>query len=406
MRRAAILLLLLVWASPAAAAVLFMSGFEMGYPPINTIAGAPSDGDTEFVFGGATFGGGANVHAGAWFMTEGNVGALDTSMFSAAHYATPTIACRYYIRPNGSVTAMTNAFRYIAGSTTGFQAGIDGSAHFNIASVGGFTFVTGTATLAANTWTRIDMIYDVAAGGVGQVYVNGVLDINTTHTGTNGNVTSTHVHGTAPAADYGYDDMLCQDGTSPAPDGRVIVRQGVLGSPIDTAWTLSGCSGGIETCWSKTPFNINAADANTGSTTLSLAQTMAVWPFSMTQTGHGPETVTGSSVINAVQIAVVAKTSSVSNGGASMSIRRYVNGIFVADDPITISTVNTFQKSTIFTDSIANLDHYQIGVVKPVTTAALTQTVVAMWMMVDCSGPGCITLASARVPHRVTQDNH
>jgi hypothetical protein len=387
--------------------VMFISGFEMGYPPINTGAGADSDGDTSTVQGGATFSSVAGTAlGGAWAMNEANVGAgTETSMFQSHRYSTPTLSCRFYLKiaaENTTFQSVPNVYQLTA---TGFvkqlEIGLDSNRRFLTTALGGFGVVNGTTQLNSDQWYRLDVIYNAVDGGVAQLYLDGVLELNTTHTGTKSNLIVMRVHGIqggTPVGNLRFDDFLCTDGLERPPDGRSIVRQGIIGTPIDNAWTLTSCSGAIETCWSHTPYNQNAAAATSGSITTSSAQTMKIAPFSAVQTGHGTEVlINGSTTVNAVQIAFVGKTSSVSNSGNNISIRRYVNGTLIADYPITLlSTGDTFQKSPIFTDTIPNLDLYEVGVVKPVTGAALSQTVRAVWVLVDCNGPGCVPLSLRR----------
>jgi hypothetical protein len=392
------------------ASVIFLSGFEMGYPPINN-----TDGDTAFVFGGAVFssaGSGTGKHGGAWYMDESNVGlATETTMFTGGSYATPTIACRYYVQimqQTTTVQVVDNAFQLFASSAfKQMELGLDANRKMYLHNLGGFPFVQGNEVLAPfGTWNRIDVIYDMASGGVGQVYVNGVLDINSTHTGTTGNVVTMRVHGIqggTPTGNLRYDDFLCTTGLVQPPDGRVIVRQGVAGTPLHNSWTTVNCSGGIDTCWSNTPMT-TVSNAHSTSTTSALEQTMKVWPFSTVQSGHGTETLQGSTTVNAVQIAMVARTSNAASGGNGISIRRYVGGVLVGDYPVTLTTADAFIKSPIFTETVPNLDLYEIGVLKPATGVALDQTVEDMWVLVDCAGPGCIPLSATPVRHKVTQD--
>ena len=78
MRRLLAVLLVLLLASPASATTLYMSGFEMGFPRVNS-------GDEEDVFAlGGTFNQ-AIVHTGAWSLKQ-----VATATFLTVALNTPT----------------------------------------------------------------------------------------------------------------------------------------------------------------------------------------------------------------------------------------------------------------------------------------------------------------------------
>lgn len=77
---------------------------------------------------------------------------------------------------------------------------------------------TGTATLTTNGWNRISANYDKAVNGAIQVWVNGVLDINTTHTIATSNVNGWQVQGAiSPTLSY-FDDIVVVQGMVPPDD--------------------------------------------------------------------------------------------------------------------------------------------------------------------------------------------
>ena len=389
--RAVALLLSLILVSPANATVLFISGFEMGYPNINS-----TNGDTWFEWGITQFKNNPPIRTGAWVMQDEGTNSLPTNLVTGAGSSpnplmnTATIACRLYFYAVGSGGVPVAQDEILAYRTTGgrtFQVGLDSNQHVNIKALGGFSAVTGTATVPADQWVRLDFIYDAAAGGVGKVYVAAALDISTTHTGTQLNVKEVELSGSPAPTHYLFDDILCQDGTSLPPDGHIIVRQGKLAAPTDDAFTKNGCTT-IDTCWSDTPFD-KTTNASSGNTTSSVAQTMFVAPFSTPQAGHGTEFLHSGDQINAVVIGIVAKTSTTASGGAAGKIRHYVSGV-ATDFSINLTTADAFYKTNAFTDTPAHLDLYEIGWVKSASAGAANHTVEDIWIMVDYTGPNFI----------------
>lgn len=79
----------------------------------------------------------------------------------------------------------------------------------------GLTLRTGTAVIPAATEFRFELVYDLAAGGVIQTYINGVLDINTTHSNdVTALVTDRYrIAAQANPNEWYYDDIRIDTGT-------------------------------------------------------------------------------------------------------------------------------------------------------------------------------------------------
>src|SRR5262245_34363559 len=233
-----------------------MGGFELG-------TAAVSGGDYAVT-------GGLNivtspVHSGNY---AGQMGSLNTHLVSAGFGTGPSvfdvsqISCRMYIYFKGSPpspsTSGTFQLEDVGTVTIGYRALLAdiGGGNFRMqisGTFGGFSTTTGSIPISGNTWYRMDFIYDAGTNGVGKVYINGVLDINTTHTGTNNSFDRMTIIGnTAAGAEHVFDDIFCTDTLTVGPDGNVIVRQGTSGTPTDNAWTLNSCTT-IDDCWSETP---------------------------------------------------------------------------------------------------------------------------------------------------------
>lgn len=152
--------------------------------------------------------------------------------------------------------------------------------------------------------------------------------------------------GAATTNEYFFDSIAWFDAVDP-PKIRTITKQpSTGGTPTYDSWTKSsGADAGA--LWNDTPFS--AADFCTG-TTNDTAQTAQVSDF--TEIG-------ASDTIQGCRVGVVAKRS---NGAATtMSIRRRVNGVDT-DTAITTTTSDTFfQESTIWTDTLTNLNSMEIG---------------------------------------------
>ncbi len=290
--------------------------------------------------------------------------------------ATQTSGRFYFYAPAGTFTS--NSFflevpsrlqiRFASGSTPKITMSDAGSSL-------GLTLATGITNMTGDTWHLIEFVYDLAAGGVVQLWADGVLQINTTHTSNVAGTPTTgwNAAGAANPNEKYYDDVLiATGGLTRIGRGACIARQGTTGTPTYNAWTKNGAATAA-LCWSDTPFSTATnCTANVAAT----AQTMLVSPFSATQTGHGGEVTYPKDIINACKVGLVGKTAV--NG--NITIRRRVGGADT-DVSVALTTGDTYKQTTLFTDTVANLDAYEIGVVNPLV--ATLETIEDMWMMID-----------------------
>ncbi len=251
----------------------------------------------------------------------------------------------------------------------------------------GLTTLAGSTVLSVNTWYRVEVAVDLAAGGAIKVWINGALEITTTHTNdVSATVTTGYrVQGVANPNEYYFDDCRIDvGGIAPIGPGQCIARQGKAGTPFYNSWTKNGAATAA-LCWSDTPFS---AATNCSDNVLSDAQTMLVAPFSATQAGHGVESIGVNDVVNACRVAMIAKSAVAGN----TSIRRRVGGVDT-DAVRALTTSDNYCEGDVFIDTITNLDGYEIGVRN--TLVATLETVEDMWLLVDyTSGPTALVVAS------------
>lgn len=96
--------------------------------------------------------------------------------------------------------------------------------------------VYGQTVLASDTWYTVRVAYDAAAGGVVRLWVNDVLEIDTTHVLAGLPVTDARISGNARANNY-FDDFWIGDSAEAPPLGQ-IVRLAPDGGLV--AWDKSG----------------------------------------------------------------------------------------------------------------------------------------------------------------------
>lgn len=252
-------------------------------------------------------------------------------------------------------------------NTNGTVQVVDGGAAY------GFATTNGTSVLSINTWHLIELLVDNAAGGSIQVWVNGFLDIDITHTNLTVATTRYDLAGAANPNEYFFDDMrMDTGGVSRIGDGRCIARQGIAGTPTNNAWTKNGLATAA-LCWSETPFGTTN---NCSSSTSAAAQTMLVAPFSTVQAGYGAENIGVNDVINACKTAFVGKRAT----AGSPSIRRRIGGVNT-DTAKAMTTADAYYDDGIWTTTRANLDTAEAGAVKA-ADGNLT-TIEDVWMMAD-----------------------
>ena len=135
--------------------------------------------------------------------------------------------------------------------------------------------------------------------------------------------------------------------------------------------------------WGQTPPD-TAHFAESPNQTPASAQTAVTASFSATQAGHGSGTIAGSDTVNAAKVAAVAKASSTSSN-INLGALRYRAASTDTDYNVTLTTSDAYYESSIFTDTLANLNASEAGWNKRASTAAGTQRVEDVWVMVSYS---------------------
>lgn len=285
------------------------------------------------------------------------------------------IVVRVYIRVDATNSTSIGQFWQpadAAGTTGAVIFLSNAGAHLSAQTAGG-SIVTGTKTIVVNRWYRLDVLYNSINGGIFKVYVDGVLDISTTET--TGFTIDQYSVVSETNFNMFFDDLrIDTGGLNIIGAGQCIARQGIAGTPTYDAWTKNGAATAA-LCWSDTPFS---AATNCSDGTQNDAQTMVVDKFS-TNPGRaveGTQVINGGDTINAVKVAMIAKTAVAGN----IDIRRRVGGVNT-DTTVALTTADLFYATGIFTDTPANLDAYEIGVKNDLV--ATIETVEDMWMMVD-----------------------
>lgn len=274
---------------------------------------------------------------------------------------------------------------YISLSTGQILSFVDASG----GTLGTLNLVSQSTVLVPNRTYLVDWTLDLAAGGVMNLWLDGILEISGTHSAdatgdTIDRVTCSVTAGASPGPCTGnwfYDDFRIDvGGVSRIGAGQCIARQGIAGTPTYDAWTKHGASGtNAYQDWSDTPFDTtNYCD----DTSLNAYQTMVCDKFS-TDPGRaveGTQRVGAADIVNAVKVALVGNSSIVVAGAGAFNIRRRVGGTDT-DSAQTFTTSDAYYQTALFTDTAANLDVYEIGAGHG--NVAATHTVRDVWMMVD-----------------------
>lgn len=259
----------------------------------------------------------------------------------------------------------------------------------------GITGATGTIVLSTNAWHHVCWAVDLAASGVIKTWVDGVLDINTTHSSSGTGTPTDHITfgsslGNALTGNAYVDDMRIDvGGVAVIAAHKVVARQGQSGTPTYNSWTKHGASASnAYQDWSDTPFDTtNYCD----DTSLSAFQTMLTASFSSTQSGHGTDVIVSGDTINGAKVGLVGKTSVTAGGANAANIRRRLASVDT-DTAITFTTADAYYETGIFTDTLTNLNASQIG--GGHGGVAATHTIRDVWMMVDYT-PAATTLTAA-----------
>lgn len=304
-----------------------------------------------------------------------------------------TSAVRYQFSANQTSTAV----RHICFSTTSNNVQVVNISHSTSQTMDlaanattGNSGVSGSIVMAANTPYMIELTFDAAAGGIIQTRINGVLDINTTHTS---DVTGTPIDrvglamnnaGATNTGDWYVDDCRVDiGGVTPIGVGRVLCRQGTTGTPTYDTWTKNGGATSAADAWSEAPMS---ATKNCSSSTSGAVQTMPIEKFSVVSTGHGTEVINSVDTVSAFQIGIVGLGAS---NTAPLTRRRIGstdvdNGVLV-----TLFTADTYTRGPVKQDAAltpANMDLLEAGVVK--AASAILTTIEDVYVMVWVSKGG------------------
>ena len=164
----------------------------------------------------------------------------------------------------------------------------------------------------------------------------------------------------------------------------VIARQFAGNSATYNAWSAVGGANKYSNV-SETPFSATNAINNAGTT--AAAQTFTLNSFSSSETGKGSGTIGATSTFLGAKLGAVLKTSSATQGGSGMSLRRRISGVDT-DVAFTITTGDVYYDTCAkagasnfaFTPSLANLNGGEYGVVHGVTSLSRTQTCEDLWV--------------------------
>ena len=218
----------------------------------------------------------------------------------------------------------------------------------------GITTTTGATVLNANQNYTIQFEYDNTAGGIIKVWLDGVLEIDITHSNATTTISSIPVDG--PVSGDGawfYDDCYIVNTLIQPPAVRVICRQGNGGTPTYDTWTKNGAATAA-LCWSDTPAN---TATNCSTTAQNTAQTMKITSFGATQSGHGTETFTGEDTIHGCKYGVFHKEGA---NVVSISGRRRTAGVDT-DTAMQRSTTDRYDEIYFAPPTFADLIASEFG---------------------------------------------
>lgn len=258
----------------------------------------------------------------------------------------------------------------------------------------GLANTSGTTALPLNVWNTIDIAFDPAAGGVVKLWLNGVLEISTTHSTDVSAAPTDRINWVGRASPNGWymdDWAIASGGLTPIGVTRTVARQGIAGTPTYNTGTKVGGTTGAN-CMSDTPFDTTnyITQATNGN-----FQTMNVAPFSTDpgRTVEGTQAISANATIIGAKVVMVGKSSASTGTARNLSIRRRSASVDTdtALSGTTVPTVDGGLQSEVFTDTLAHLDAYEIGYGKTGATAS-TITCRDMWLMV-CYIPAAYAFA-------------
>ncbi len=235
--------------------------------------------------------------------------------------------------------------------------------------------VSSSIAISADVWHLIQFKAFVdPTGGILEYYVDGALQASVINNTGSTNITGfdlvAHINGVGAAMDIYFDDVAVSS-TGYPDSGKCIARQGFTGTPTYDSFTKNGAATAA-LCWSDTPFGTGT---NCTSIVNGGAQTMLTASFSSPQDGHGTEIIDNSRTIFACKTAIIGKVAIATNH----SIRRRLAGVDT-DTSVAVTTADKYFDDGIWTDTLANLNSSEIGVLHGTNVNLLT--IEDVWIMV------------------------
>ncbi len=352
--------LFLSFTQSAHATVLWMSGAETGsISEAVTLYGTPNISTS-------------TVRSGTYsYETNGS----NTCFYSnAAYTSTTSMYTRAYMYFTALPSVSNVIIQTVAGSTgvSTLELNTDGSLTAKIGASSGTVVGTSSTTLSPNTWYRIDFKTIVSSTvGVIEVRVNDSVVITGSNLNTGTSAITAAVYGPRlTTQDIFWDDIIEND-SGYVPDGKIIARQPIVGTPTYDSWTKTGTA----PYWADTPANTaNSATSVSGTD----AQTELIGSFSTTQSGHGTETIGSGDTINDM---VVTYDQKVGTGKSGSDYMRQRVGGTDTDTLVSLSTSDAYYQGPITTPTLTNLNSMEAG--GNFSGTGALYTIEDLWVMVD-----------------------
>ena len=318
----------------------------------------------------------STVHSGGYsYETNGS-----NVSFYAKHYPGGTNPTSIYSRSYMNFTALPSAANVIeqvvntsSGGIATLELNTNGTLTAKNGSSTGTVVGTSSTALSANTWYRIDFKVVVSATvGIIEVRVNGSVVISAINQNTGTTAIGSDVYGPRLTSQDIFWDDIYEDDSAYAPDGKVIARQPIIGTPTYNSWTKTGA----DPYWADTPTNTSTYATSVNGT--NVAQTKLIGSFSTTQSGHGSEIIGIGDTVNSMYVVNYQKRGS--GGAQTYSIRVRVGGTDT-DTAVTLTTSDDYYESTFSSPTLSNLNSMEAGGVYSGSNALYT--IEDLWVMVD-----------------------
>jgi hypothetical protein len=214
------LLLTLAAAEPASAGVIRLVGYETG----DLTEGEPSCGSCSLESTTVRSGSGSysmKVQGGTDLFPIGTLPVMPAC----------SIRVSFYKKANPGSDLWILRFYSTPASSTQFDVLLTSTGTLKVAQTAslGLTTTTGSTALANNTWYTIRVVYDAAANGVLQVFLDSSTEINVTHSSLGSDFDQLNVNGLVAPNEYFFDDVYVADTATQPPLGQ-IVRKAPMGA--------------------------------------------------------------------------------------------------------------------------------------------------------------------------------